>query len=70
MVRRPLLSILICLLLAGCLARLAPFERSLGANAGDIQLFFLGLLALMSLAAWQLAPTRPAWRIRPLKAGK
>jgi hypothetical protein len=33
MVRRPLLWVLICLSLAGLLAWLAPFERSLGANA-------------------------------------
>jgi hypothetical protein len=67
MIRRPLLWVLICLSLADLLAVPAPFERTLDSNAHDIQLFFLGLLALLLLPAWQSACV---WQRRPQRAGK
>jgi hypothetical protein len=49
---------------------LHPDSPILNSNARDIQLFFLGLLALLLLAAWQSARVWQAWQLRPRMAPK
>jgi hypothetical protein len=74
MIRRPWLWVLICLLLAGLLAVLAPFERTLEANARLVYFHgawvWVGLLALLLLAAWQSACSWLAWQRRPNRTAK
>jgi hypothetical protein len=56
--------------MGGVQSVLHPESPVLNSNAREIQLFFLGLLALLLLAAWKLAGAWRSWQYRLQKVDK